>query len=294
MAGGYQVPFASRSGRAQYYTHSGKISFLSVAGGLAVAAALVVLLSPLYALLLVYNPSAYLGIILPVFFGGGIGGAIGYAMKKLGSRSAWFAPVLALATAWFAYALSWPFWVAIWVWRGDGQAWIAFWPPSFIELIGNIYHEGVWGLRGGTVSGGFLGFVWFLEACIITVAAPLAGWGVAGTGVYCEQCQRWCMRHGLTMRIDPARAAELAQRLDQRDLQVLTQVRRADPAEHVWAELALDACDGCGATHAVLVEHVTRTFDKHGNEQLAREPCVPHVLVSKEESEWVRAVIQGA
>jgi hypothetical protein len=282
-------------GQAAFYRHSGKVSFFGVAVGLVIAAAMVIGLAPLYALVLVYNPSAYLGVVMPFLFSAGIGWGLAFAMKKLGTRNAWVAPVLALGTAGAAYLVSWPLWVAVWLWRGDGDPLLAFWPPSFVQLMASIYAEGVWtiGRSGSPVSGFLLGAVWAIEAIVVVVTAPLIALSVSGNGVYCERCQGWCTRADRTLRLDPAGESIVVERLNRRDLAALSETPRVPDAQNTWTEASLDACEGCGGTNALLVEHVDRSYDNRGNAQLVRTTRVPHLLVSKEESDWIKRVFSG-
>jgi hypothetical protein len=285
-----------------YYRHSGRISFFGVVGGLATSAMLVIGVAPLYALVLVYNPSAYLGIVLPFLFGAAIGGLVAWAMKKLGSRSWWFAPVLAFFTAAIAYAVSWPAWFAVMLWRNDLglEALAAFWPPAFLELLAGAYEEGVWtlGRSDSAVSGPFLGIIWLLEAAIVLVTTPAVALGVAGSGVYCEGCHRWCVRvpgdASLEARFHASSAGQLSNALERRDLSVLTMVPRADDAENEWVGGSLQVCDGCGGTNTLLLESVTRTYDSKGRPQLSRHRLVQHLLLRKDETDWARSTVFGA
>lgn len=282
---------------ASYYKHSGKISLFGLVGGAFAGLALSLALGPFYGLVLVYNPSAYLGILLPVLLSGALGFGVAFTMKKLGSRNAWVPPLMALATAALTLFISWPSWFAVMLWReGAGQdALFAFWPPSFLELLAGVYAEGAWtiGSSGGAVSGLFLGFVWLCETVIVLGVAPVIALTVAGDGIYCEQCQRWCRRVPSELRLDVSQVGQIAQRLEQGDLNVLTETPRTPDAEDVWAAVALDHCEGCGETNTLLVENVTRGRDARGNQTFHRAPIVRFMLITKDQAAWARRAIYG-
>lgn len=283
--------------QSRFYAHSGKISLFGLIGGVAAGGALAVGLGPVYAFLLVYNPSMWLGIVLPFLFSIALGFGVAFAMKKLGSRNKWVPPLMALATAGLGLAISWPTWFVVMMWReGAGMdSLFAFWPPVFLELLASTYAEGAWtiGTHGGgaAVSGPFLAFVWLCEAAIVLGAAPLVALTVAGGGVYCEGCQRWCTRVPSELRLTITSAPRVEQALLADDLNVLASEPQADAYQDTWTAVALDYCGGCGATNTLLVESVTRTRDNRGRESFSRVPVVKYLKITKDQSDWVRRTI---
>lgn len=69
-------------------------------------------------------------------------------------------------------------------------------PSLLFELMGEINKVGVWGIRGGTVSGGFLTFIWVIEILLAAIVAVVTGIDQAAKP-YCEQEEIWFQEEGL-------------------------------------------------------------------------------------------------
>src|ERR1700741_4574916 len=53
---------------------------------------------------------------------------------------------------------------------------LAMHPSVLFDTIGEIKEEGIWGLTSTTpIKGGFLAFIWFIEAAIVIVGSIMGG-----------------------------------------------------------------------------------------------------------------------
>ena len=81
---------------------------------------------------------------------------------------------------------------------------------------------------------------------------------------------------------------DLFGRLSARDMTVLTAAPRASVGQNPWVELRLSHCAGCGQTNTVFLEQCIETRDARGNRQVTRTPLVQHLLIRKDEVDWLR------
>lgn len=83
-----------------------------------------------------------------------------------------------LGTLVFAYWMHWIAWVAMMAFRADMsdfEAIYLLYPPALLDIIGTIYEEGTWSMRGSVVNGIPLGIAWVLEALIFFGAGNRRG-----------------------------------------------------------------------------------------------------------------------
>lgn len=274
-----------------HYRPSHRISFLwfpvalGVSGGIAFVAAFV------YAYAVVYVPVAQLAFMLPLLFGAGMGAAIAWLLKQAKTRSPFVSAGVATLVTGASYALSWLPWTYATFARAEVE--VSFldvlWPPSLLAMIASIYETGAWSIGSGgqPVSGIMLGVCWAAEALMVLGVAPFVALGVASSGVFCEKCERWCTHVKDVMRLPVDVQSHVAPRLDDRDLRVLSEVGRAQPYDNPFLSVDLDVCPGCGETNTLTLTHVLRT-QQGKRDHVAYTKVVDHVLVSRDEAEWVR------
>jgi hypothetical protein len=279
----------------QFYRPSGRVSLLGlfvawIVGGVVASAGALV-----YAAVLVYNPSAYLGVFLPMAFGAAIGGMTAAAGKRFKIRNPIVLTVFATMLTMGGYLISWPPWM--WLTLSRLEQPIDFvaviFPPTFVDILGLMYENGVWTIgtssSGGAVSGVALGIVWLCEAVLIFGAAALTAYTVGAMGVFCETCEEWCVRTKELLRHVGSSTTQLTHELSNRDLKSLERTPRAHPGSNEWVESDLYACR-CGATNTIDVFGCTRTFDRRGQPRVQRISLVKHLLITKQEADWTRAL----
>lgn len=275
-----------------HYRRSHGVSLLLLPIALAVCGAISVVASVVYAYCMVYVPVVQLAFLLPLLFGGGMGATLAFVMKSLKVRSTFLSVGVALLFTGGSYVLSWlPWTYATFARAGvDVSMLDVLFPPSLVVMIANVYENGAWSIGTGSsepVSGVMLGICWALEAVFVLGAAPLAAFGVASGGVFCESCQTWCKVHRDVMRLPPQAQATLATRLDAQDFTVLAETPRAQPYDNPFLRIDLHRCAGCGGTNTLSLSLVTRTH-QNGKEQVHESPIVQSVLLSRDYADWVQ------
>lgn len=276
---------------ATYYQPSGRVPFLGPVVAVVIGGILIAVFALLYAAALVYNPSAYLGIALPIFYGAAAGGVVSALGRRFKIRNATVLAGLGTAMAMGGYLLSWIPWVWITLCHLGSEVDViaVLYPPSLLDILGLLYENGAWsiGSSGGAVSGLMLALVWLLEAIIILIASAFTAFAVGSYGVFCETCEEWAAQMKGLFRHEGSAGAQLMRQLEAHDVSVLTSAPAADPASNAWIETELTVC-GCGATNTLLVEKCTRAVDGRGNARVERLPIVSHLLITKQQAQWVR------
>ena len=166
------------------------------------------LLAVIYAYAIWYIPIPYLNFFITGIFGLLIGLVISKVVVKIGKvRNGKLAFVFCLFGALTALYIHWAVWVDLAFnitdtigtdTIGIAQSNIKFTevlslitqPKALFSLMSSINEVGVWGIRGGTVSGGLLTLIWVIELLMTTIVALMVGTGQASKP-YCETENVW-------------------------------------------------------------------------------------------------------
>ncbi len=280
---------------ATYYQPSGRVSVFGVIGGLVVGGLAAFVTAFIYAAALVYIPIVQIAFLVPFGFGA-VSGLITVAIaRRFKLRNRYVAVGLALTTTSLAYAFSWVPWTYFTL-SHLGVENLGFVdllnPIVLFGWLADIYEQGAWsiGSSGTAVSGIMLGICWFLEMVAVLGTACAVGFTQGSKGVFCEGCESWCQEQANLLRFVSASEAELTRRLGLRDVAVLGQMPAPSAGESQWVELKLSHCANCGQTNTVLVERCTSSRDHRGNVIIKRAPLVSHLLVRRDEVQWLQGL----
>lgn len=192
----------------QYYNPSGKFSPLAFLFWILTALIALPILAVVYAYAIWYIPIPYLNFFITAIFGFLIGLVISTLVIKLGKvRNGKLAFVFCLFGALTALYIHWAVWVdlAFNVTDTIGTEDIGIaqsnikisevlnlvsQPNGLFSTMGLINEVGVWGIKGGTVSGGFLTFIWIVELLMTTIVALAVGITQASKP-FCEEENSW-------------------------------------------------------------------------------------------------------
>jgi hypothetical protein len=284
---------------APLYRHSGKISLVGLLAGAAATFVGGPVLATIYSVAIAYIPFIYLNAILSGVFGAGVGFVVAFAMKSGKVRNTWLIMTMAFGATLFAHYIGWMVWVAVMFFRADAEVPVLalLFPPTFFEIVGELASEGVWtiGRSDTPVSGFFLWLVWCIEALVVFGASLVVAFTTAEGEPFCEACENWCRAHEDVLRLTGhADSGALSTRVLAHDLSVLTEATRPDPSEQTWHQVDLCLCDKCGGTNTLTLSHVTLSYDKKGNAQTKKRSLVERMLLSNEQSSWVRGVASSA
>ncbi|MCA9533264.1 MAG: hypothetical protein KC593_06290 [Myxococcales bacterium] len=250
-------------------------------GGVA-AVACGLLLAPIYSLAIAYIPIVYLNAILTAGTGGLIGFATASALRAGHFQHTALSYVSVLGALLFGYWMHWVAWIAVLAWRADIDFEVLYllFPPALLEIIGSVYDEGTWTVRGSNpVSGVALGVVWFIEAVIFFGVGLFAAIAVIGTGTFCERCKAWCTEL-TTRRLAYDDTGALADAVNERQEWAL--LARPEPEEGaaMWHTVSVHQCPRCRETGTLTLCTVTVTHDDKGKEQHNMEVDADRVFIA--------------
>lgn len=192
----------------KYYTPSGNVSPLAYLLFLATAIILIPILAALYAYAIWYIPIPYINFFITGIFGLATGWVISKVVIKYGKvRSKKWSLIFAVLGALIAIYVHWAVWVDL-VFNisgtmGSEDLGIATSnanPFEVLALMSNpgglfstmkeINQIGVWGIKGGTVSGTFLTVIWVIEFLIIFLLTIMNSLGQSDKP-FCEEENNW-------------------------------------------------------------------------------------------------------
>lgn len=192
----------------QYYTPSGKTPLIAHLYFILTALIVLPLLGTIYAYAIWYIPIPYLNFFITIGFGLAIALAISFIVIRIGKvRNVLWSAIFCLFGALLALYFHWAVWVDLVInisgSYGTDRLGIAtsniqisqvinliLQPSVLFELMAEINEVGVWGIRGGTVSGGFLTFIWVVEIIIVVFAAIMIG-SAQSAKPFCEEENKW-------------------------------------------------------------------------------------------------------
>lgn len=192
----------------QYYEPSGRYSPLSFLLWILIAFTALPLLAMVYAYAIWYIPIPYLNFFITGIFGFSIGWIVSNVVVKYGKvRNKMLASVFGLFAALTALYFHWAVWVDLAFNVSDtigtdsigiatsnikfGEVLgLAANPSGLFDTMRLINEVGVWGIKGGTVSGTLLSIVWIIEMIVVVFVTYLFSSGQA-TKPFCETEDNW-------------------------------------------------------------------------------------------------------
>ena len=279
--------------RAQYYKHSGGAPPFGVAMGVGVGMTAGMVLAPVYAYLLVYNPFIYVSAIGTLAFGGIVGLAVARGLHQGKVRSTLVSAGVTIAVLCVAFYLSWAVWVYGTFSRGDVEVALVelFNPLVLWSAVSIINEHGAWSLSSTTPTGAALWFFWAVEAAIIFGAGLVVGLG-NNSAPFCEPCGAWCEELGAIANVGDTLPHETVKgRLAERDLSVLEDLGPIDGG-NVFVRVQLSSCAHCNQLNTLTVEHVTITHDDKGEPSETTAALVDKLLVGADEAQWLLGIEQ--
>jgi hypothetical protein len=286
-----------QAGGELYYKPSGEVTVAGLAAGLLGGLAVGALLALVYAYLLVYVPLVYAHLLCTLGYAFGLGAAVGYFLKVGKMRSPAVGVFVAGVVALLSYYFCWAVWLAAVLGRANLEVstFELFSQPSFLlDVITRVNETGVWSIGRGSktpVSGGFLWFVWGVEALVVLVGPVVAAWAMVSSEPFCEPCNEWCVEDQGLVSLGVGADKEAVRRVfETKDFERLKAfgAKRGDAMD--WYRLDLYHCKGCDRTNALTVKAEKQSFDKKGNPTVSSTAFVNHLLLSPAETEDLRRV----
>jgi len=232
---------------ATYYKPSGQFSPLSFLYFIIACLIVLPILGLIYSYAIWYIPIPYINFFITAGFGFAVGIVITHLVVKIGKVRSWGMSLLfGVLGSLIALYFSWAVWVDLVINIGQSigsedfgiavsnvkflQVFnLVFQPGVLFQMIGEIKEIGVWGIKGGTVSGTPLMIIWIIEALIVLfIGATMPG--AASDNPFCEINQKWFARKELPAFGVIAQPNDYLKALESGDMEVLKNITKsADP-----------------------------------------------------------------
>jgi hypothetical protein len=135
-------------------------------------------------------------------------------------------------------------------------------PSLVFEIAQSLSVDGYYTLFGATVKGGFLWFIWIVEAIGIIGAGALGGLAVMHEEIFCEDCKRWAEDIDFNLRL-AIEDKDLAKKTIESDITKLLDfpIYTGTNSEHI--KVNLHQCSKCLNTSTIDVDFMSyETNDK--------------------------------
>ena len=129
--------------------------------------------------------------------------------------------------------------------------------PSYVyEIAQSLSVVGYFTLFGASVKGGFLWFIWIVEAIGILGAGALGGLAVMHEEVFCEDCNRWAedINFDLRLGIDDKDAAKV---LIDTDIEKILNFRKLESPNSEHIRVNLHQCSKCRNMNTIDIDLMT-------------------------------------
>ena len=299
------------SSEFRYYHHSGQFS----PGGALIALLLGLLVgAPVafaYAWLIHWDPIIYINGIACGLFGALMGMLTQMFLVSRKCRSLAVAAVVALCVALGTYYFSWAVWLHATMTRGSILDFLR--PLNMLGAILVVNEHGVWTYHGDVIRGAILWVVWAAEAGMFIGFAVYGAIHEMLEATFCEGCELWTQVHtgvcivpagaappvtdkaGLKSYLKGLKqhAAELKDRLENKDLTYLEQLGPVAEGAIAWYRLDLHSCPQCKMTNTLRVTQFKRRVEgKKVSKQKDEKEVLRQLLLSSTEVEAVRKLGQ--
>ncbi len=231
--------------QATYYSPSGKFGVSSLVLTPLLGCGAGAVLAFIYAYINSYNPFIYITFLATVglAFGAATGAVIG--LQKGRARNRLVATALGFSVGVVTLYCSWAFYSYVLLQRADVEdvtlLGLLFNPFGLVSFITELNSQGAWSIKGSTPTGGFLWFVWGIEAVIIVGLPTFLGFTTAAAP-FCERCLEWSVEMKNLFRIALPAKDEVKQRLETLDTAYVLKAPRPEEGASDWCRFDMTQC----------------------------------------------------
>lgn len=247
------------------YKLSGKSGYIFIIGIL-LGPILITLLSVLYAYIDVYNPFIYLTILVFIGLLFGIVLIQKIVIRLSKCRNTNSSIVYGIFTGLFGLYSIWCAFIYV-MFRRENipvDLYDLLSSPSFVyNTANNLSDLGLYELFGISIKGGFLWFIWLVEAIGIIGAGAIGGLAVVHEEVFCEDCNRWVEDLNFDLRLTIENRDEAKRIIDSDIEKVLSfEIQENLNTEHI--KVNLHQCSKCQNTNTINVDLITYETNQKG------------------------------
>ena len=153
-------------------------------------------------------------------------------------------------------------------------------PQTLFSLMGTVFEYGTWGIRGATVSGIFLGIIWFIEFLIVAVISTLVTNGQAGKP-FCEASDTWFKEVELSAFNFIGNVDELIASLTSSNLEYFKNLEKAKNIEESHSVISIYTSENATSTYFSIENKLASINDK-GEVEFDDNNIVEYVAITSE------------
>lgn len=252
----------------QRYQQSGSYSASGVLVALLVGSAIAAVMSPIYALALVYIPFAFINCFVVFGYGLAVGFGVAYGCKAGKVRSSGLAAKCGVAVGVLACYFGWVSWLLV------ASRRLIFLPADLLSTLRAVAATGSWSIGQSTPTGVVLYMIWVAELLAICLLAAFAARFKMDEEVFCETCAAWL---SAPTKIGPLECISSDGTIAPEQLELLQPLApAASPATH----LELRSCASCQGLNVITVKVMTSATDKNGKVSTREQTIVSNLISS--------------
>lgn len=175
---------------ANFYRHSGKAPLLGLILIGATGLVTVPILGLIYGYLIFYIPFVYLSVLLVFIYVFAVGFVLNKAIKWGKVRNTFIVGLAGFGFGLFAEYVGWVAWIAAFA-RDASYLLEFFFPWEVFSIIIEIGKQGAWSFNGTTPTGGFLYFIWMVEAILVVGGITYYTLNLFSEVPFCEDSETW-------------------------------------------------------------------------------------------------------
>jgi len=247
------------------YKLSGKSGNIFIVGIL-LGPILVTLLSIIYAYIDLFNPFIYLTLLvfIGLLFGIIIVQKLVIRLSKCRSKGS--SIIYGSVTGLFGVYASWFTFLYV-MFRKDNVPIelldLMLSPKLVFDWANALSIEGYFTLFGIAVKGGFLWFIWLVEAIGIIGAGAIGGLKVMHEEVFCEDCNRWAEDLNFDLRLNVKGYAKIENQIKE-DVMTLLNYPKIERITEEHLKINIHRCSNCLNTATIDVDLITYETDEKG------------------------------
>lgn len=262
-----------------YYKHSGKVNPLGIVLVPLIGILGAAILSIVYAYATVYIPFVYLNFFITLGYGFAIGHLVVKAAEAGKIRNLKLVLFFGIIIAIFAEYFNWVSWIFAYT---KTKVFVAS-PIDIIRIMGILGHLGAWSIKSVVVKGGFLYFVWFVEAVIIMGLIIAHSYTTIKSMPFCERCNIWIKSKIRISRLQPITdVAGFKNELERKDYSRLLNLERMSSSDNAYTVIELLICPSCREQHLLNVEKVRITTNSKGKKIESHTTIIENLIISED------------
>ena len=267
---------------ALYYRQSGRIGFrgpvVMALGGLAGTIGIGAIYGYFLGWMHGYEEwwvQLFMELVLPVFYGFGVGAIVGLAARLGKVRNGAF-------VGWFGAAVGWVFWLLAWSEHSYVSPLSEYW---WFSAIAELAGEGIVYDEDWTAQGAILYVWWTVEAVLIVFFSWVMAWAMvdASEHTFCEACEEWAEDIYWSPDLETLGGVKRFQaELEADPLGRLLAIPPAKPrVPGRFSRIRIQACPSCGNFFTLDVQKIKRWRNKEGEEESSQTVLVDNLLIDK-------------